>query len=170
MEALEKAYQRKQQRLDPAQVTKPASVHTVNDIKAVLSELDPARNPRQSEVPLNAFLEAHEDGKKNLYKVSANTRSKSKRDILMEGLEIVKSREEAEAQFQSAAQKTEINGKQMKPATLSYNIAGRSWVDPLIAQWTGGRREGTLIVWELEDGYKYRYDIFAHRLSRVPRD
>ena len=167
MEALERAQQRNQQRLNPDQVLKPVTVSTINDIKRVVAEFDPARNPRQVDVPLSATLEVHEDGKKNVYQVSANTRSKSKRDMLIEGLTVIKNREDIAAELEQAGEIVEINGKPMKPVVLNTNT-GRSWVDPLIGQWTGGTREGIFIVWTLDDGYKYKYDVFLHKLTKVP--
>lgn len=155
--------------MNPEQVMKPVTVHTIDDIKRVVAEFDPIRNPRQVEVPLSTTMEAQEDGKRNVYQVSAPTRSKSKRDMLIEGLEIIKKREEAAEELASAGQETEVNGRPMKPAILNNNIEGRSWIDPLIHQWMGGIREGTLIVWELNDGYKYKYNVFTHRLIRVSR-
>jgi hypothetical protein len=168
MEALEKAQQRASQKLDPKQVLKPVTVTTASDIKRVVAEFDPHRNPEQVEIPLETFLEAQEDGKKNVYQVSASTKSKSKRDMLVEGLTIVKNREEAAGELQAGGEEVEINGRPMRPAKLN-SATGRTWVDPLIVQWTGGRRDGTYIVWDLEDGFTYKYDIFAHRLSRVAR-
>ena len=147
-------------------MSKPVTVYTVNDIKRVVAEFDPARNPRQVDIPLNAILEAHEDGKKNVYQVSASTRSKSKRDTLIEGLTIIKNREEIAEELEQAGEVVEINGKPMKPVVLNSKTS-RSWVDPLINQWTGGTREGIFIVWVLDDGYKYKYDVFLHKLTKV---
>lgn len=148
---------------------KPVTVYTINDVKRVVTEFDPNQNPQPVDIPLSTLLEEFEDGKKLTYQVTANTRSKSKRDMLIEGLTVIQKREEAKAELEAAGEIVEVNGKPMKPAMLNSNVHGRSWVDPLISQWTGGTREGTLIVWELEDGFKYKYDIFTHRLSRVSR-
>lgn len=167
MEILEKAYQRNQQKLDPEQVLKPVIVSTINDLKRVVAEFDPARNPQQVDIPLNAFLEDQEDGKRNVYKVTSKTRSKSKRDMLIEGLTLIQKREEAAAELELTGELTEVNGRPMKPAILNRNTNGRCWIDPLINQWTGGTREGIFIVWELNDGYKYKYDVFEHKLSRI---
>lgn len=169
MEAMEKARQRLAMRLNPEQVFKPVIVSTVNDIKKVVAQFDPAHNPRPTEVPMHARLEANEDGKRNVYQVETVTRSKTKRDILTEGLTIIKNREQAAKELATAGQTVEINGKLMKPAVLNNDIDGRSWIDPLIRQWTGGEREGIFVIWELNDGYKYKYNVFEHALSRVPR-
>ena len=138
----------------------------MNDIKNVVAEFDPVRNPRQADIPLSTTLEAHEDGKKNVYQVSASTRSKSKRDMLIEGLTIIKNREAVAEELEQSGEIVEVDGKPMKPVVLN-NKTSRSWIDPLISQWTGGIREGIFIVWMLDDGYKYKYDVFLHKLTKV---
>jgi len=148
---------------------KPVEVRTLSDIKRVVAEFDPACNPRQLDIPISTLLEEVENGKKIIYRVSTNTRSKSKRDMLIEGLELIKKRQEVADELKLASEVIEINGRAMKPAVLNSNIDGRSWVDPLISQWTGGTRKGALIVWDIGDGYEYRYEIFTHGLIRVLR-
>jgi len=165
MEALDKVHLRNQKKLNP-DMLKPVEVRTLSDIKRVVSEFDPVLNPQRSEISLSAILEEVDEGKKVQYQVSAQTKSKSKRDILVDGLSLIKSREDA-TELQTDGQPVEINGKQMRPAMLNSSIAGHSWVDPLISQWTGGVRKGTLITWDIGDNYEYRYDIFNHELTRV---
>tara|TARA_R110000868_G_scaffold150227_3_gene373240 strand:- start:3497 stop:3946 length:450 start_codon:yes stop_codon:yes gene_type:complete len=148
---------------------KPVEVRTLSDIKRVVAEFDPARNPRQSDIPLSTLLEEVENGKRITYRVSTNTRSKSKRDMLIEGLELIQKRQKIADELKSAGEAIEINGRSMKPAVLNSNIDGHSWVDPLISQWTGGIRKGALIVWNIGDGYEYRYEIFDHQLARIKR-
>ena len=169
MEALERAQQRDQQKLNPDQVLKPVTVYTIDDIKRVVAEFDPAKNPQQVDIPLSTTLEAHEDGKRNTYQVSASTRSKSKRDMLVEGFTTIKNREAIAEELEQAGEIVEVNGKPMKPVVLN-NKTNRSWIDPLINQWTGGIREGVFIVWVLDDGYKYKYDIFLHKLTKIHND
>ena len=146
---------------------KSVEVRTISDIKRIVAEFDPTRNPKQADILLSTLLEEVEDGKKITYQVSANTRSKSKRDMLIDGFELIRKRQDAAEELKSAGEAVEINGRAMKPAMLNSNIEGHSWVDPLIAQWTGGIRKGTLIVWNLDDGYEYRYEIFNHQLTRA---
>ena len=147
----------------------PVEVHSLNDIKRIVAEFEPKRNARQIEIPLNTFLEEVENGKKITYKVSAKTRSKSKREILIDGLNLIKERNKISKELHVAGEPIEIDGRIMRPAVLNSSTDGHSWVDPLIKQWTGGVRLGTLITWNLGDGYEYRYEIFTHSLTRVPR-
>lgn len=148
---------------------KPVEVRTLADLKRVVAEFDPNRNPLQAVVPIAARMKEVVDGKRITYQASADTRSKSKRDILVDGLALIKSRQDATEELENAGQSVEIDGKMMKPAMLNSNTEGYNWVDPLIGQWTGGIRKGTLITWDLGDGYEYRYEIFTHSLTRIPR-
>lgn len=168
MEALEKAHLRNQQRLNP-EIMRPVEVHTLADIKRVVAEFDPKRNPQQADIPVSARMEEVVDGQKVTYQASASTRSKSKRDMLIDGLNLIKQRQDISDEVKNDGEPVEINGKVMKPAALSINTEGQCWVDPLIKQWTGGIRKGTLITWDLGDGYEYRYEIFTHSLTRIPR-
>jgi hypothetical protein len=168
MEGLDKAHQRNQQRLSK-DILKPVEVRTLSDIKRVVADFDPARNPQQASIPISARMEELVDGQRVVYRATADTKSKSKRDMLLEGLALIRDRQEADKNLKQAGEPIEVDGRLMKPATLSSNIEGHNWVDPLIGQWTGGIRKGTLITWDLGDGYEYRYDVFAHELSRVPR-
>lgn len=166
MEALDKLEARKALRLDP-NLLKPPVVRTFDDIKRLVAELEPSRNPKQAPIPLSTTMTASEDNKNVTYQVSASTKSKSKRDILVEGLDIIKARMDSAGQIAELQEAIEVNGVPMRPAQLGYSIAGTSWVDPLIKQWLGGYRDGTLICWKLSDGYIYRYDIYEHKLKRV---
>lgn len=140
-------------------------------MKRLIGEFDPVRNPTPVDIPLRTIIDVVEDdGGKNTYDLSADTRSKSKRDILIEGLTIVKGRMDLSDEMQAQGEPIEINGKPMKPAVMSCNTDGTNWVDPLIRQWTGGFRDGILICWDLNDGYRYKYNIFEHKLTRVARD
>jgi hypothetical protein len=74
---------------------------------------------------------------------------------------------EMEEETHDTVDPVEINGRIMKPASLGTGVHSHSWVDPLIRQWLGGRREGIKICWDLADGYRYEYDIYGHKLSRI---
>lgn len=167
MEALDRLEARKALRIDPALATKPAEVNNFEDIKRVVAELDPRRNPRQADIPLKTTMVATEDNKNITYQVSATTRSKSKRDVLIDGLDVVKRRITSAEQIAELQETVEVNGVPMKPAPLGYKTEGASWVDPLIKQWLGGYRDGIMICWRLSDGYIYRYDIYQHKLTRI---
>jgi len=166
MEALEKALQREGQKLGP-DIFNQVEVKTLADIQRILTEFDPAKNKPHNDIPISTILNEVEGGKNVAYNVSASTKSKSKRDMLVEGMALIQRRLETSEEIANATEEIEINGRYVKPAILRSNTQGHAWVDPLIKQWTGGRRDGTLIVWDLDDGYQYRYEIFTHKLTRI---
>lgn len=167
MEQLDKALARQQQRLHPS-ILDPVSVRSIEDIKRLVAQLDPSRNTQQSEIAVGAVLSAidYTTGTEQQYQVSAQTKSKSKRDILLEGLDIIKNRLAVEKEM-SSAPTININGTAMKLPTIGTSSLGRIWVDPLITQWLGGYREGIYICWNLNDGFIYRYNIYEHKLTRI---
>jgi hypothetical protein len=147
----------------------PVVVRTLMDIKRLLGELDPRHTAAGEELPLNTIMTGHDEtGRAHQYVVHSRTKSRSRRDMLVEGMEIVKSRLEAEQQPTESAE-VEVDGKTMRPASLQGSTSGHSWVDAFIKQWLGGYRDKLHICWDLGDGYVYRYDIFQHKLSRIQR-
>jgi hypothetical protein len=168
MEAFDREYARQAGRLDPTKVTRPVEVDTLADIKRVLAEFDPSfkQNQKQREIPVQTEMVITKDEHPVTYRVQAPTVSKSKRDLLLEGLAVIKNRAVAAEQL-AEAEVIVVNGRDMRPASLGNGVAGASWVDPLIKQWLGGRRDGVHICWDLADGYTYRYDAFSHQLTRV---
>jgi hypothetical protein len=171
MESLDREFVRQSRRLDPNSTLKPVEVYTVADIKAVLSEFDPAKNKIQTAIPISTNLVGVDnEGKQSTFYVSAETKSRSKRDLLIEGLDLIKSRIEVEKQIADSDAGILVNGKLMKPASLGNSVHGLSWVDPLIKQWLGASREGITIYWDLQDGYRYEYNIYEHKLSRICYD
>lgn len=161
---------RKALRLDPNIILKPAEAHSFEDIKRLVVEFDPRKNPVQLNIPVKTLMDVTEDDKQVTYQVEANTKSKTKRDMLIEGLNIIKARLAAASQIAEMQEPIEVNGVQMKPANLGYSSEGSNWVDPLIRQWLGGFRDGIMICWRLSDGYTYRYDIYEHKLNRIQTD
>jgi len=160
MQALEKLYERELQRYGP-DILDPVTVTSVADIKMVLMTFDPAKNPQSSVVPVSAIVQ----NDKHRYAVNADTKSKSQRDILLEGLDFIKNRLEADADATIESEAVLINGRQMEPATVQTGVDGYSWIDPMIKHWFGGYRDGTHVCWDL-DGYQYRYDPYQHKLTR----
>lgn len=168
MEALDRLEARKAQRLDPREILKPVEIKSYDDIKRVVNELDPRRNPVQAAIPIKTLMNVNEDNKAVTYRVEANTRSKSKRDILIDGLDIIKNRLAITNTITMAQEAVEVNNHPMKPALLGYSANGTSWVDALIKQWLGARRDEIMICWDLSDGWTYEYNIYEHRLVRYP--
>lgn len=146
-------------------------VNNIGDIKRLVSQLDPKKNPVQQTVPVGAIVSAHDEatGKEQQFQVSAPTKSKSKRDMLIEGLDVIKTRMESEDRYTNTAV-VEVDGKPMRAAAVGTGILCKTWVDPLISQWLGGYRDGVNICWDLGDGFIYKYDIYEHKLTRIEKD
>lgn len=165
MEALDKALERERSRSDPS-ILKPVEVHSLNDIKKLLAGLDPKNNQPHNDIPLSADISVRENDRNVTYNVHTKTRSKSYREMLIEGLSIIKSR--IQIVDTVAEEPIEVNGMEMKPPHFGDSVNSSNWIDPLIKQWLGGYRNGILICWNIDDGYIYQYDIFEHKLSRMP--
>ncbi len=166
MEAIDREIARQANRLDPKALL-PVEIKSLSDIKRLVGELDPRRNPVHVDIPLATTMQVTQDNREVVYKVETSTKSKSKRDMLVEGLDVIKHRAEMETRLTTDGEPVEINGKIMKPAKIGNGVEGKSWVDPLIKQWLGGYRDGTDICWDLGDGYIIRYDIYNHKLTRT---
>ena len=164
-EAMEAVFERQSRRLDPS-VANPVIVHKLDDIRRVIAEIDPSRNKSSSEIVLTTVMDTIEDGKKTSYNVSAPTKSKSKREMLLEGLEIVKRQLEIKDLAINKSTPIEINGVLMKPAEFGDNEKARMWVDPLVKHWLGAFRDGLMICWDIE-GVRYHYNIWEHKLTRM---
>ncbi len=149
---------------------KPVEIRTPEDIKRAVMDLDPKRSTLHVDIPLAAIMQVREDNHDVTYRVEANTRSKSKRELLLDGLSILKNRIDIEEKLQIEREPIEINGVLMKPASLGNSISGSNWIDPIIKHWLGGYRNGVLICWDLSDGYIYKYDIWEHRLTRIQKE
>ncbi len=163
-EALEKVMERESRKLHPS-VADPVIVKKFDDIRNVISQIDPRNNNTAAEITINADMSLNEDGKNLVYRVSAPSRSKSKREMILEGMEILKRQKEVVDNIEEKLEPVEVNGVPMKPPVFGRGDKSRAWVDPLIKHWLGAYRNGLLICWDIE-GYHYEYDIFEHQLSR----
>ncbi len=167
-QGLEKAKSREARRLDE-RILDPVEVHTIDDIKRVLAELDPSQHQNRESAPITLTTHmqgSDERGNSHLFQVKADTKSRSKREILLEGFGMLRRRLEAETQSESS-EPVEVNGRQMRPALVAGGASGMTWVDRLIDQWFGAKRDELFICWDIGDGYTYRYNIFEHRLTRI---
>ena len=162
-EELEKALARESNKLS-RDIFQPKVVNNLNDIMRLLSELDPKHSIPSKEVQLATLMNSTDDGKNNTYKVTAVTKSKNKREILIDGLDLVKRQINAADHISKSMSPTEVNGIMMLPPKFGRN--GQVWVDPLIKQWLGGYRDGLDICWDIGPE-QYRYNIYEHKLARV---
>lgn len=163
-EALDKLLEREKNKLHPS-VADPVIVRRFDDIRRVLGEIDPHNNNIAAAVQIHADMNYNENGKNVTYRVSAPSRSKSKREMIIEGLDILKRQMDVINSKPSDDDAIEVNGIQMKAPSLGAGDKSRAWVDPLIKHWLGGYRRGLTICWDI-DGFHYQYDIYTHKLTR----
>jgi len=146
----------------------PPVIRTASDIKRVLAQLEPNSrlNIKTDDVTLATNMIGTDANNRNqTYHVSAKTKTSSARDVLIEGLNVVKQREETAQAVRDKRAVVAVNGKEMKsPPVIAENSF--SSVDPVISRTLGGYRSGYFIQWDLIDGFTYRYDIYNHRLTR----
>jgi hypothetical protein len=116
------------------------------------------------DIDVTALMSTPELKHNTRYKLSAPTRSKSKREYILEGMDHIKKSFEIKNE---EVVPTIINGVEIRPAKMIDKLAMQSWVDNLIKHWFGATRDGLLITWTLDDGYRYNYDIYEHRLTRI---
>jgi len=162
MEAIEREVERQKRRISKENFA-PPTVQSINDIKRILSEFSPSNRIDKPESNVGGLVEATVDGKKRVFNVKAETKSKTKRDILLEGMTVIKER--AESDKNHAPSTVTINGKEIQPLKVGNDIQSYFNIDPLIERWFNAKRDGLTIYWELEDG-RYNYDPFKHRLTK----
>lgn len=163
MVSLDELKERESRIIDPSTILK-VKVRTIDDIRIVVSQLDPKYVKPANKADISTVINSNEDGKNISYKVEATTTSKSIRDMVIEGLDIVKSH----IISNESEEEIEINGRAMKPPRIGDNVKAKSWVDPLIKDFFDAYRDGLLLCWDI-DGYKYRYDIYNHKLDRISK-
>ena len=144
------------------------TIRTASDIKRVLAQLEPNSrlNVKTDDVTLAVNMVGTDaNNRSQTYHVSAKTKTSSARDVLIEGLNVIKQREEAAQAIRDKRAVIAVDGKEMKsPPVIAENSF--SSVDPVISRTLGGYRSGYFIQWDLADGFTYRYDIYNHRLTR----
>lgn len=162
MSALEQAIERERRRLD-ASILNPPNIRSLNDIKKVIDEFNPNKQKPSSSSFVTAVIKEEGDKIANLH---TNTVSKSRREHLIEGFELIKKHQSV---AETSGSPIEINGKQVFPPAIGLKGSGSYWVDPIIRQWLGAYREGLLICWDL-DGKTYQYDIYNHKLVAITKE
>ena len=173
MESIQRAMARQNKTKQSAEAFEPPVINAANDIKRVLAQLDPSRRQNQPHdgVQVLADLTGSDGRKSTNFQVHTTTLSKSYRQILLDGFQVVKQRTETAEQLvhEETVHAIEVDGKAMVPPAV-VNTEGRYAMDSIIERLLGGYRDGRFVCWNLSDGYTYRYEIFQHRLTRVLRN
>lgn len=141
--------------LDRKSRFKPPVVRDINDIKRILHDLGtgmPGSN-------ISAVVDiVDDDGKSAKVKVASTSPNKTRYAMIRDGLAIFKNRSDVN----KADSELVINKKKMKQPAIMGNPT-HSWIDSVIERWTGGKRSGFLIMWEI-GSRKYYFDIFEMKL------
>ena len=141
-EKLAKLANRKQKREE-------VNPHTKADIVKLISEFDPNTQAQSKPTTITGKVNVENHVKE----VTATVAPTSKRQMIIEGLNVFKKQS-----IEVTPIPTEINGQKVTPLSP---IAGERYcyVDRIIKVWLGGTRRGTMICWDLDDGYTYKYDM-----------
>ena len=167
-EAFDKLVARDASRLKPTDIRR-VNISSLRQLQDVLVELDPGRAVDGPVVVLSTTLIGEDEGGvRQKYRVTAPTTSRSKRTMLLEGFDVIRRQQEYNRRRTIEFIPVVVNGRDMVPPVVASPEDAGYFIDPLISRWTGGIRDGLLITWNFGDGYVYKYDIYIHKLVRVP--
>lgn len=151
-------------------------IRDVNDIKMVLKEFDPNNKINESSsVQISTKMRCATGGNDNRQQdlsISADVTACTHRSMVLEALGELLSRKrncEKAADKYAKVERPIINGKVMSALPVTQSIKELS-IDEVIYRVTGGKRDDIYIVWKLDDGFNYKYDIFSHKLTREKHD
>lgn len=161
-EKLDAAIEREKRRLNPS-ILKPPVIRSLNDIRKLIDELNPARQKQDNSMEIRTTVK-DEEGK--IAHLSTVTKSKTRREHLIEGMDIVKKQIAVQEVNGEAIQ---INGRMVSPASIGKKGSGAYWVDPILKQWLNAYRDNLMICWDL-DNKIYQYDIYLHKLMVTEKD
>lgn len=120
-------------------------IRTKDDLIVLLKEFNPNHKITNANSAVTTVMRLNDAD----VKLTTNTTSKTKRDIILDGLERLR--------------KIEEHGREND--TFKKLIDMHHPVDDDIAILMGAKRKGLNIVWELTSG-TYVYDMFVHSLER----
>lgn len=131
-------------------------INSEDDIIACIAKLDTGDDGMLLDVPFDGL---NENETRVTYRIKAEIHQKSKREILQDGFDIIKTRMNS---VQSIP--TMINGRKAQPASVIVNDSLK-WLDDLIERWLGARREGLNIIWNIGNTI-YKYDFYDNKLFK----
>ena len=142
---------RDQRRFDES-ILNDVKINSIEDIKRIIGLL--SNRLEYKEVETTYSLDNQQ--------VKTKTKSRSPYQTIFDVLKSIKDNEELN---NTEPVTIEVNGKVVEG--IAVNKSNKAWnpVDQYIKRYAGAKRDGYLIVWDL-GGYEYRYDIFAHKLTK----
>lgn len=143
--------------------TKPVVVNSLHDIKMVLQSI---LSGNSDNVTLQTEMKWQTDNIKEKTVVTSKSKSSSLRDILLDGMSVVKKRIESQEKMLKAMRDATKNGHAKINMQIWDVDNTRFAVDSLIKQRLGGKRHKCRIRWELPIG-TYEFDPFTDKLFQV---
>lgn len=169
MSDADRLIERASRRIDPKKAMKSVEIHSLQDIQQIIAAFAPGVDTTDSSTKVSSTLMGEDEGGKMVkYGVSAVTKARSRREMIIDGFDVIKKYKSVVDLAVQGVKPIEINGIEMSPPSLISDDP-TSWVDALIMRWMGGKREGLRVKWELGE-YDYLYDIYQHKLSRRLRE
>ena len=134
---------------------KPITCYTIADIKAAIQ---PFMEDSGGEQVLLSCKVGDE-------KVTGKSTASSMRQLLLEGLSVIKKRMEAITKVQEAVDEADEAGVSSAMSIWDINNV-RFNIDNIIERRLGGKRRGIRIRWNLSDCI-YEYDPFSNKLYKI---
>ena len=166
---IDEAIQRQFKTAQAAAKFQSPTINTVDDIRRALVNLDPSTklNGKSEDVNISARLAGSDGSVTRTFRVDTITVTKSYRQIIIEALKVVQNREKTQEKIAAIHPYVDVNDRAMVPPPV-ITTKSRMYVDGIIERLLGAYRDGIYICWDLPDG-TYQYDVFAHKLVRIPK-
>jgi hypothetical protein len=142
---------------------KPVVIRNLNDIKLALKPflLDASDQDRT----MQCEMSWDNDGKMEKSVVTGKSASFSYRQTLIDGLEVVKKRQETMKKLKEAVDK--IEDEDFKPTMDVWDINKITFnIDTLIQRRLGGTRNGLRVRWSVAEGI-FEYDPYQDKLFEI---
>jgi hypothetical protein len=100
---------------------------------------------------------------KNAIKSYTKKGNENAREIIIRGIDMLKERHKLYEQHQVELETLDMGG--VTPAIMQNPIEARTWLDGIIEKKMGGKRNGLVVRWELQDG-TYEWDPISDKLDK----
>ena len=152
-EAFDKQLERDGKRLGLEIFDRP-NINNLSDIKSIIKKVFEA-NITGASVDISTDMEV--DSRSVPVKVSV--RPKTMYDYIIHGFTILNNRRSI-----PAPPAVTVNGREMRPACLVNT--SMPWLDDILLRVLSAYRNGSMICWNISDGYEYGYDPLTKVLGR----
>lgn len=155
-DAIDRLNERNAKRLG-AEIYDPPVIRSLNDIKSIIKKIFNT-DITGAMIDIKATLNVDS---KNVA-ASVSIKPKSMADHIVHGYTILRNRSQL-----PAAEPVLINGRNMNPAAVINT--SMPWLDNILFRVLSAYRNGSLICWDIKDGYEYGYDPLTHYFGRSTR-